>query len=94
MPRTMRAKPAASMLGLLHLAMMMCEARLAAHLDEVIDAGDTPDLEQARNAVAPPSLPRMPTINIAVPDPAIYDRLLEAGAATSELVNAIKGIPS
>jgi len=81
--------------GLLHLALMhACEARLAVHLDDVIDAGETPDLEQARNTVAPPSSPRMPTINIPVPDPAIYDRLLEAGAAKSELVNDTKEIAS
>jgi hypothetical protein len=74
--------------------MHACEARLAVHLDDVINAGETPDLEQARNTVAPPSSPRMPTINIPVPDPAIYDRLLEAGAAKSELINDTKEIAS
>jgi len=64
--------------------MHACEASLADHLDEVIDAGRTPDLEVARIAIAPAAASRIPMISIATPDPAIYDGLLQAGALPAE----------
>jgi transposase len=62
--------------GLLHLAAMHgCEARLAEHLEAVLDQGGLPDLEAARAAVAPVPA-ALPTIAIPAPDPAAYDGLL------------------
>jgi transposase InsO family protein len=62
--------------GLLHLAAMHgCEARLAEHLEAVLDQGGLPDLEAARAAVAPVPA-ALPTVAIPAPDPAAYDGLL------------------
>ena len=62
--------------GLLHLAANhACEAALAVHLEELLAAGQLPDVETARLAVAPPS-GQAPQINIPPPDFANYDSLL------------------
>jgi len=66
--------------GLLHLAAMRaCEEALARHLDAVLDAGNVPDLETARVAVAPVPT-ALPTVTIPAPDLAAYDRLLGRAA--------------
>ena len=63
--------------GLLHLAAMHgCEAALAEHLVAVLEAGDTPDLEAARAAVAPPTPAVTPVVTVPAPDLAGYDALL------------------
>jgi len=63
--------------GLLHLAAgHACEAALAAHLDEVMAAGQLPDVEVARLAVAPPPA-EVPFINIPPPNFATYDSLFQ-----------------
>jgi len=63
--------------GLLHLAAMHgCEALLAEHLTKVLEAGDTPELEAARAAVAPPSPGAVPNVAVPAPDLAGYDALL------------------
>lgn len=63
--------------GLLHLAAgHACEAALAIHLGEVMAAGQLPDLEAARLAVAPPPA-EAPAINIPQPDFATYDALFQ-----------------
>jgi len=62
--------------GLLHLAAThACENALACHLDAVLDAGQLPDLETARTAVAPVPT-ALPRITIPAPDLKPYDRLL------------------
>lgn len=63
--------------GLLHLAAThACEAALAAHLETVLAAGDLPDIETARRAVAPPPA-SLPLISIEQPDLSIYDSLYQ-----------------
>jgi hypothetical protein len=70
--------------GLLHLAAShACEAQLAEHLEAVLAAGGLPDLEAARAAVAPVP-PRMPTLEVPLPDLAAYDELLVAPAVAAE----------
>ena len=61
--------------GLLHLAAThACEAALADHLETVLARAGIPDVETARIAVAPPAT-TVPSVTIAPPDPAVYDRL-------------------
>jgi hypothetical protein len=62
--------------GLLHLAAThACQDALAGHLDAVLDAGQLPDLETARTAVAPVPA-ALPRVTIPPPDLKAYDRLL------------------
>ncbi|WP_205590041.1 hypothetical protein [Sphingomonas paeninsulae] len=62
--------------GLLHLAATRaCEAALANHLEQVLAAGNLPDVETARIAVAPPPI-AVPTVVVRPPDLAVYDTLL------------------
>ena len=62
--------------GLLHLAAMhAAEEALSAHLEQVLDSGQMPDLEIARAAVAP--VPNAaPALNVPPPDLKAYDSLL------------------
>ena len=63
--------------GLLHLAATHgCEAALADHLEAVLAAGELPDVEVARAAIAPPP-PSAPTISIPPPDLSAYDTLYQ-----------------
>lgn len=63
--------------GLLHLAAThACEAALAAHLETVLAAGDLPNVETAREAVAPPPS-ATPEISIRQPDLSVYDGLYQ-----------------
>lgn len=63
--------------GLLHLAAThACEAALAVHLETVLAAGNLPDVETARLAVAPPPA-ALPVICIEQPDLSIYDSLYQ-----------------
>lgn len=63
--------------GLLHLAAThACEAALAVHLEAVLAAGDLPDLETARAAVAPPPS-TTPAISIRQPNLSVYDSLYQ-----------------
>ncbi len=63
--------------GLLHLAAThACEAALARHLGEILAAGQLPDLEVARLAVAPPPS-RAPHVCVKAPDFATYDSLFQ-----------------
>jgi hypothetical protein len=71
--------------GLLHLAAMhACEAQLAEHLEAVLAAGELPDIETARAAVAPVPT-QMPMVTVNIPDPAAYDGLLREPANTATL---------
>jgi hypothetical protein len=63
--------------GLLHLAAThACEAMLADHLEAVLAAGDLPDVEIARAAVAPPPS-ATPNVSIRQPDLSVYDSLYQ-----------------
>jgi hypothetical protein len=63
--------------GLLHLAAThACEALLADHLEAVLAAGDLPDVEVARAAVAPPPS-ASPDVSIKQTDLTIYDSLFQ-----------------
>ena len=63
--------------GLLHLAAThACEAALAVHLEVVLAAGNLPDLEIARAAIAPPTA-AVPEIMIKPPDLSGYDSLYQ-----------------
>ena len=64
------------MVGLLELAADACEAELALHLQEILDAGDLPDLEDLRATLRPPK-PLPEDVLIAVHALADYDQLLE-----------------
>ena len=62
--------------GLLHLAAThACEDALNRYLDSLLDAGQLPDLETVRTAVAPVPT-ALPRIAIPAPDLRPYDRLL------------------
>jgi len=63
--------------GLLHLAATQaCEAALALHLEEVLAAGGLPEVETARQAVAPPPNV-MPEVCVPLPNFAAYDSLFQ-----------------
>src|SRR3954449_4585482 len=65
-PRLEPRKACRVYVGLLHLAAMHgCEARLADHLEAVLNAGGLPDVEVARAAVAPVPA-ALPTVTMAV----------------------------
>ena len=71
------------MVGLLALAADGgCEAALAQRLENLLVAGDLPDLE-ALTATLRPKPPAVTDVAIMPPDPASYDRLLPA--ATREI---------
>ena len=55
--------------------MHACEAALADHLQDVLDRGEVPDLEAARDAVAPPPT-HAPQVRVRAPDLGGYDQLL------------------
>jgi hypothetical protein len=62
--------------GLLHLAARhAAEEALSRHLDAVLIAGGVPDLEAARDAIAPVPT-AVPAVSVPPPDLKAYDRLL------------------
>lgn len=68
-----------TMVGLLGLAADGHEAQLAAMLQELIAQDELPDLEELNERLKPPAT-ELPEVNIALPDLAEYDRLLQVAA--------------
>jgi len=63
--------------GLLALAHeQACEAELAAALDEVIDAGDLPDLDALRRRFSSTSPAPLPAVDVVMPRASTYDDLI------------------